>query len=138
MEARTYAFTQFYPTEHESQVRRAYLLLGSPVTAHDVVADAFMAVYQRWDAIAEPGPYLNRCVLNGCRDAQRKGGRERPFRDVADEASVDDGVDEMAELLLDLPFRQPAAPRSSYGSTEGSPRPRSPCTWSAGPELLGR
>ncbi|MCP3988316.1 MAG: hypothetical protein GY724_04520 [Actinomycetia bacterium] len=109
MEARTYAFTQFYPTEHESQVRRAYLLLGSPVTAHDVVADAFMAVYQRWDAIAEPGPYLNRCVLNGCRDAQRKGGRERPFRDVADEASVDDGVDEMAELLLDLPFRQPAA-----------------------------
>ena len=65
-------FADFYTSELDGQVRRAYLLLGEAAVAHDVVADAFMTVFQRWTEISEPGPYLNRCVLNGCRDAARK------------------------------------------------------------------
>lgn len=102
-------FAQFYRDEHDGQVRRAFLLLGRTGTAHDVVADAFLAVYQRWGTIAEPGPYLNRCVLNGCRDVHRLAPRERPVAEPTTSVVQRDRVDEMAELLLDLPFRQRAA-----------------------------
>lgn len=65
-------FTDFYRAEHSAQVRRAILLVGSSETANDVVHDAMTAVYQRWDTIDAPGPYLNRAVLNGCRDVGRR------------------------------------------------------------------
>lgn len=107
-ETRAEAFTGFYTREHEGQVRRAFLLLGRSGPAHDVVADAFISVYQRWDKISEPGPYLNRCVLNGCRDAQRNGQREHAIDDIPDN-TLCDAADEMADLLLGLPFRQRAA-----------------------------
>lgn len=57
------AFAQFYRAEHDLQVRRAYLMLGDRGAAHDVVAAAFVVLYQWWDTIERPGPYLNRCVL---------------------------------------------------------------------------
>ena len=103
------AFSQFYTEEHDAQVRRAYLLLGTSPLAHDVVADAFISVLQRWDTIDQPGSYLNRCVLNGCRDANRTSQQERPLDPCSAERSTTDPVVEMAELLLCLPFRQRAA-----------------------------
>lgn len=69
------SFVSFYQAEHDGQVRRAFLLLGRSAMAHDVVAEAFIAVFRRWQVIEEPGPYLNRCVLNGCRDASTLGCR---------------------------------------------------------------
>lgn len=103
-------FADFYASEIDGQVRRAYLLLGDASSAHDVVADAFTAVFQRWGQIREPGPYLNRCVLNECRDVARKADREQPTRDTptADSGELDD-VDEFGDLLMTLPFRQRAA-----------------------------
>lgn len=103
------AFADFYALEHDGQVRRAFLLLGEAGHAHDVVADAFVAVYQRWDTIDEPGPYLNRCVLNGCRDKHRRSAREQPVDNLQPEPGDVDPTDEIAELLLGLPFRQRAA-----------------------------
>jgi hypothetical protein len=50
------AFGDFYRREIDSQVRRAALLLGSEELANDVVHDAFVAVYRRWDSLDEPGP----------------------------------------------------------------------------------
>ncbi len=117
-------FERFYRREHDGQVRRAYLMLGSSAAAHDVVADAFLAVLRRWDSIEQPGPYLNRCVLNGCRDLHRLAPRERVAADPleGDLAGVggsgfagtavvgtSDVADHMAEQLLLLPFRQRAA-----------------------------
>ncbi len=126
-------FADFYRREHEGQVRRAYLLLGGATAAHDVVAEAFIAVFARWADIEEPGPYLNRCVLNGCRDHRRRSPREQPVDDpgggwsqrddqrrfeerVTAGPGIDgrtfdgvDDVDELAEQLLQLPFRQRAA-----------------------------
>lgn len=103
-------FADFYASEIDGQVRRAYLLLGDASSAHDVVADAFTAVFQRWGQIREPGPYLNRCVLNECRDAARKAEREPPARDTpaVDRGELDE-VDEFGDLLLTLPYRQRAA-----------------------------
>jgi len=102
------SFELLYRTELHGQVQRAALLLGSATSANDVVHDAFIAVFQRWDTLEAPGPYLNRCVLNGCRDLLRRQrgspSESRPtfVGDRADDVAVWDG-------LSLLPFRQRAA-----------------------------
>ena len=116
------AFSAFYEHEHDGQVRRAYLMLGSVATAHDVVAEAFTQVLRRWSTIDAPGPYLNRCVLNGCHDAGRRAGREivsnEPSRVVSlngDEpthmrSTLDSVHDiDLVNALRRLPFKQRAA-----------------------------
>lgn len=53
--------------------------LVGPNEAADVVSDAFAGVLSagedRWDSVAEPRPYLFRCVLNAARMRQRSVGR---------------------------------------------------------------
>ena len=104
------AFRDFYRRELDPQVRRAVLLLGSNDSANDVVHDAFIAVYRRWDSLDEPGPYLHMAVLNGCRGIHRQRSRQRRllprFADPAAPASVDEHLD---DLLAALPFNQRAA-----------------------------
>lgn len=108
-------FSDFYRKEHDGQVRRAYLLLGTSALAHDVVAEAFIAVFRRWDTIDTPGPYLNRCVLNGCRDQHRRGPREQLAAEpeppvlVTSHDTQPEVADGLADQLLALPFRQRAA-----------------------------
>jgi hypothetical protein len=51
------SFEVLYRTELHGQVQRAALLLGSATSANDVVHDAFIAVFQRWDSLDAPGPY---------------------------------------------------------------------------------
>ena len=70
--ARDVAFTEFYEREHDRQVRRAFTLLRSNEAANDIVHDAMIDVYTRWAEIREPGAYVNRGVLNRCRDAARR------------------------------------------------------------------
>ena len=104
------AFGDFYRLELDAQVRRAVLLLGSNDVANDVVHDAFLAVYRRWDTLDEPGPYLHMTVLNGCRGIHRQRSRQRRllprFAERAASASVDEHLD---DLLAALPFNQRAA-----------------------------
>ena len=49
-------FAAFYKTELAGQVRRAALLIGDRDDARDLVHDAFIEVYRRWDELDEPGP----------------------------------------------------------------------------------
>ena len=104
------AFGDFYRLELDAQVRRAVLLLGSNDIANDVVHDAFIAVYRRWDTLDEPGPYLHMAVLNGCRGIHRQRSRQgRLLPRLVDRgapASVDEHLD---DLLAELPFNQRAA-----------------------------
>lgn len=103
------SFSAFYRAEHAGQVRRAALLVGSDETANDVVHDALTSMYRRWDTIIDPGPYLNRSVLNGCRDVGRRRSAER--RLVSRLRPHDNSTHD--EILLDvvarLPFNQRAA-----------------------------
>ena len=101
-------FESLYRAELRGQVQRAALLLGSATSANDVVHDAFIAVFQRWDSLEDPGPYLNRCVLNGCRDLLR---RQRGAPSEARPTFVGDRADDVAvwDGLALLPFRQRAA-----------------------------
>ena len=103
-------FAAFYSKELDGQVRRAFLLVGSSEAANDVVHDAFVAVYRRWDELESPGPYLNRVVLNGCRDLARQRNRHeavlRRVGAVSDNVAVSDTLD---DVLNDLPFNHRAA-----------------------------
>jgi RNA polymerase sigma factor (sigma-70 family) len=118
--ARDAAFAAFYRRELERQARRAFLLLGSNDAADDVVHDAFVAVYLRWDSIEAPGPYLNRVVLNGCRDVGRRRARgERAIARLGagggagggerEGAGGHDGTEVLDDVLAILPFNQRAA-----------------------------
>ena len=104
------AFGDFYRSELDGQVRRAVLLLGSNDLANDVVHDAFIEVYRRWDTLDEPGPYLHVAVLNRCRGIHRQRSRHRRLlprlTDRDSSASVGEHLD---DLLAELPFNQRAA-----------------------------
>jgi RNA polymerase sigma factor (sigma-70 family) len=104
------AFDDFYRRELDGQVRRAALLLGSDAVANDVVHDAFVAVFRRWDSLDEPGPYLNVAVLNGCRGIHRRRSRyDRLVPRLLDRTAASSDGDELDDVLETLPFHQRAA-----------------------------
>jgi RNA polymerase sigma factor (sigma-70 family) len=77
------SFVRFYEAEVVRQVRQATLVLGSRQAAQDVVHDVFVEMLARWDdGIAEPGPYLQRAVVNRCRDALRRRTVARRHRSL--------------------------------------------------------
>jgi RNA polymerase sigma factor (sigma-70 family) len=102
-------FRALYEREHAGQVRRAALLLRSIEQAHDVVHDAMAELYSRWDTIAQPGAYLNRAVLNRCRDASRRTRVQRRFlARLVDRAPSPPPDDPLGDLFDHLPFNQRA------------------------------
>ena len=112
---RNAAFADLYRAEIERQVRRARLMIGDPELAVDLVHDAFLSLYRRWNTIGDPGPYLHVSVLNACRDAARRSGRHRHMIQLyaTELQSATPGVDTADDAIWaaigDLPFRQRAA-----------------------------
>lgn len=104
------AFAEFFDDEFTGQFRRAVFLLRDRAAAEDVVHDAFVEVWRRWQVISEPGPYLSRCVLNGCRDhassRRRQWAHDRSARAEAHEGA---SADELYDVLARLPFNQRCA-----------------------------
>jgi DNA-directed RNA polymerase specialized sigma24 family protein len=67
-------------------------------------------MYQRWDTITDPGPYLNRAVLNGCRDVGRRRAADRKLVRRLRRPQHDSTHDEiLLDILARLPFNQRAA-----------------------------
>lgn len=105
-------FTVFYESEFMDQFRRARLLVGSSERAADVVHDAFVAVWSRWENLDDPGPYLNRCVVNGAMSTHRNTSRLRHVVDRLRSTTVTstDGDPEfLNDVLQRLPVKQRAA-----------------------------
>ncbi len=107
------AFRRFYDREHAAQVRRSYLMIGSNEAANDIVHEAMLQVYRRWGELKSPGAYLNRAVLNGCREHGRFHSAQNRLHVrlvneslVATPRPVDDALD---DVLARLPFNQRAA-----------------------------
>jgi RNA polymerase sigma factor (sigma-70 family) len=103
------SFADFYRDELDGQIRRAALLTGSQDLAHDVVHEAFIEIFKRWGRLDHPGPYLNRAVLNRCRDVARSRQRRGRImlRLVTDDSTWD--AEPIADLLDVLPFNQRAS-----------------------------
>ena len=78
--------TALYQAHALSLARLALLMLGDPDAAQDVVQDAFLGLYRRWDKLtsADAAPaYLRASVLNGCRTLLKR--RSRPAFHATDE-----------------------------------------------------
>lgn len=105
-------FDELFAREYAPMVRLAVLLLDSEDEAEEVVQDAFAAVHERWGRLDRPGGYLRRCVVNRCRDLQRRRlvlRRLRRAQPPAREPTTDLGADDLFDALAVLAPRRRAA-----------------------------
>jgi RNA polymerase sigma-70 factor (sigma-E family) len=68
-------------------VRLAVIMTGDQASAEDIVQDAFLGLYRRWEQLTDtsfPLAYVRASVLNGCRSALRRRSRLRPADLAAD------------------------------------------------------
>ncbi len=105
------AFVELYHQAYRPMVSLAHLLTGSNGAAEELVQDAFVRMYGRYDAIDNPGGYLRVSVVNGCRSWHRRRARERNRQEAQTDVSgsCDPGHDDMADALAMLNPRQRAA-----------------------------
>ena len=78
--------TALYQAHALSLARLALLMLGDSAAAQDVVQDAFLGLYRRWDKLADTAAapaYLRASVLNGCRTALKQRSRV-PFQTASE------------------------------------------------------
>ena len=109
-------FAMFFELHHERLFRALWLVTRNRHEAEEIVQDAFLSVWQRWDRVA-PGPdpvaYLYRTAMNHWRSRLRRAGVA--LRKVFHQISVDDGLaaveerDAIVRALAPLPPRQRAA-----------------------------
>lgn len=99
------SFDVLYKASNGRMVRLAWLLVGSRAVAEELVHDAFLAVYQRWDDIDNPGGYLRRTVVNHSLQWQRRRHREHDLLAVIGEPppTGDPAVDTMWDAIARLP-----------------------------------
>ena len=107
--------TALYQAHALALARLALVILGDHAAAEDVVQDAFLGLYRRWDSLDDTSAalgYLRTSVLNGCRTAIKR--RSRPAITASGaplesaEASVLLGEEHRAVLaaIRRLPARQ--------------------------------
>ena len=109
-------FAEFFEAQRDRLLRTFTVITGDRAEAEDIVQDAFVNVWQRWDRIAaldDPRAYLNRACLNGflSRSRRAKVALRNAIRPAAERdalAAVDDR-DEARRLLSALTPRQRAA-----------------------------
>ncbi len=81
MERAEDVFDAVFAAQYPSLVRLAYLTTGSRSCAEDVVQDAFVEWYRRYDQVREPAAYLRRAVASRSTSWLRRRLLERRHRD---------------------------------------------------------
>jgi RNA polymerase sigma factor (sigma-70 family) len=109
-------FEAFFEAEHERLLRALFVVTGSAEEADELMQDAFVALWERWDRVGgmrDPTGYLYRTALNRFRSrlraakaAARRVIRADPRPDPFD--AVDDR-DLVVRALAGLSERQRAA-----------------------------
>lgn len=109
-------FRSFFEDEHRALLKTLYFVTGDPAEAADVMQEAFLKVWERWDrieAIDDPRAYLFRIALNGskmrARAARRASRRMVPIGVVRDPFEDVELRDDVRRMLLTLTPRQRAA-----------------------------
>jgi RNA polymerase sigma-70 factor, ECF subfamily len=68
-------FDAFFADEHERLYRALYFVTGDRHDAEELMQDAFLKVWERWDRVSrldDPQGYLFRAALNGFRMRRRR------------------------------------------------------------------
>lgn len=112
-------FELFFEDQHARFLRALYLLCGDAAEAEDLMQDAFLKVWERWDRVSgmdDPEGYLFRTGMNLWRSRGRRAARAArklvSFRrdlDSHDPMSAVDDHDVVMRALASLPPRQRAA-----------------------------
>jgi RNA polymerase sigma-70 factor (sigma-E family) len=110
------AFDRFVAEHRTSLVRIAALLSGSVAQGEDLVQDVLIRLYPRWASLADPLPYVRRCVTNEFLSWRRRWST-RHIRVVPDAVLADQIVDpwvdppdpELWAQVQQLPQQQRAA-----------------------------
>ena len=66
------SFGDFYGLQYRPMVRLAQALVDTSESAEEIVQDAFVKVYERWNRLDQPAGYLHVAVVNGARSELRK------------------------------------------------------------------
>jgi RNA polymerase sigma-70 factor (ECF subfamily) len=124
-------FSAFSSDQHRRLFEALYFVTGNRADAAELMQDAFLKVWERWDRVAhidDPTAYLFRVALNGFR--MRSRAARRAARRVVRLESVGDPFDQIEiredvrRLLLRLAPRQRAAllllDMYGYGSEEAA------------------
>jgi RNA polymerase sigma-70 factor (ECF subfamily) len=124
-------FSVFFAQESRKLFEALYFVTGNRADAADLMQDAFLKVWERWDSIGQmddPTGYLFRVALNGFRMRSRTARRAARRLVRLDSARDPFGEIELREdvrrLLLGLAPRQRAAlvllDMYGYGSREAA------------------
>lgn len=125
------AFEDFFEAERRGLFGAVYLLTGDVDEAEEIVQDAFLALWERWDrvgAMEHPSGYLYRTAMNGFRSRRRRLARAArrllPWPGSEDPYEAVDLHDEVVHALRGLAPRQRAAivltELLDYGSAEAA------------------
>ena len=109
-------FRTFFEREHRGLFKTLYFVTGDRAEAADLMQDAFLKLWERWDrieTIEDPRAYLFRVALNGskmrARAARRASRRAVPLGVVRDPYDDVDIREDVRRMLLRLTPRQRAA-----------------------------
>ena len=109
-------FEAFYEAEARTLFRRLWLVTGNRAEAEELMQDAFLSVWQRWDRVGEldePVGYLYRTAMNLFRKRYRRAmlAIRRTVGLVPSQDDFEDADDRQTvrRVLATLPARQRAA-----------------------------
>jgi RNA polymerase sigma-70 factor, ECF subfamily len=110
------AFETFFETEARTLFRRLCIVTGNSAEAEEVVQDAFLALWERWDRVGrleDPTGYLYRTAMNVFRKRSRRARLAvrralSPSPEPAPFGEIDEQQDVVA-ALAELTPRQRAA-----------------------------
>lgn len=109
-------FETFYREEHAGLFRAMCLLTHDRIEAEEVMQDAFLRLWERWDRLSlhpDPVAYLYRVALNLWRSRLRRmavaARKALPNGTPRDEFQDVDAQDLVVRALAELPARQRAA-----------------------------
>jgi RNA polymerase sigma-70 factor (ECF subfamily) len=110
------AFETFFETEARTLFRRLCIVTGNSAEAEEVVQDAFLALWERWDRVGgleDPTGYLYRTAMNVFRKRSRRAALAvrralSPSPEPTPFGEIDEQQDVVA-ALAELTPRQRAA-----------------------------
>jgi RNA polymerase sigma factor (sigma-70 family) len=109
-------FEEFFEAESRTLYRRLCLVTGNRHEAEEVMQDAFISVFERWDrvsAMENPNGYLYRTAFHAVhkrtRRAARALGHVMRLRPAVDEFAAADVRDSLRRALAKLTRRQRTA-----------------------------
>src|SRR5215475_12391585 len=112
----TGTFERLFAEQHTRLRRALHRIVGNAHDAEELVQDAFLAVWERWDRVGpmdDPTGYLYRSALNRSRKRFRRlqlvAERTQDIDEVKDLFAAADLRDQVVRALRRIPQRQRAA-----------------------------